>query len=137
MIKDIMKDNLFLSQKALLASPEDKSVAIDLLDTLLAHQSSCVGMAANMIGVNKHIICVQDGDIQRIMFNAKIIKTWNKEYTCQEGCLCHEGMKEAKRYEKIKVQYQDLDFKMKIKTFTGYTAQIIQHELDHCEGILI
>lgn len=137
MIKEIMKDQFFLCQKATVATIDDMQSAMDLLDTLKAHEGDCVGMAANMIGVNKRIIAIRDGADCIIMFNPEVMKTTGKIYETEEGCLCHTGSKEVKRYEGIKVKYYDTKFKIKIKSFTGFTAQIIQHEIDHCEGILI
>ncbi|MFQ6862521.1 MAG: peptide deformylase [Beduini sp.] len=137
MIREIVKDKILLSQKSIDAAYEDKSIAQDLLDTLNAHQEHCVGMAANMIGELKNIIVITDQGSPIIMYNPQIIKTTGKPYTAQEGCLSHQGTKEALRYPKIKVAYLDHDFKKKIKTFSDYTAQIIQHEMDHCNGILI
>lgn len=137
MIKDIVKDQFILSQKSIEATKDDLTVAQDLIDTLDAHQDHCVGMAANMIGIHKRIIIVRDGQQVLIMINPVIIKTDGRYYETYEGCLSHDGEKKARRYEKIKVEYRDIQFKVKIKTFQGYTAQIIQHEIDHCDGILI
>lgn len=137
MIKDIVKDQFLLSQKAAPALMSDISVAKDLEDTLKAHMDHCVGMAANMIGVNKCIIAFIDQGKLVVMMNPQIMKTSGRYYECEEGCLCHEGVKKTKRYEKIKVQYEDFKMQKKIKTYAGFTAQIIQHELDHLEGILI
>lgn len=137
MIKKIIKDPFILTQKSTLATIEDLQIINDLIDTITAHKESCVGIAANMIGINKQIIVVVDNDHYLAMLNPKIIKTSGNIYTCQEGCLCHQGTKETKRFEKIKVEYMDNCFKKKIKSFSGFTAQIIQHEIDHCNGILI
>lgn len=137
MIKEIVKDTIFLSQKATLASKEDLYIIEDLKDTLKANLDRCVGMAANMIGYNKSIIIVLEEDHFLIMINPVIIKTSNQTYQTSEGCLSHTGQKEILRYEKIKVEYLDEQFKKKIKTYTGYVAQIIQHEIDHLNGILI
>lgn len=137
MIKEIMKDQFFLCQKAMPATIDDVQSAMDLVDTLKAHEGDCVGMAANMIGVNKRIIAIRDGANYVVMFNPEIMKTTGKIYETQEGCLCHTGSKDVKRHEGIKVTYYDMNFKIKINSFTGFTAQIIQHEIDHCEGILI
>lgn len=137
MIKDIVKDTFILSQLSSEATEKDSYVIEDLLDTIKAHAQTCVGMAANMIGVTKRIIVIFDEREYLIMVNPVILKTSGKVYQTMEGCLCHTGEKEVKRYEKIKVQYQDKNFKIKIKTFTGFQAQIIQHEIDHCNGILI
>lgn len=137
MIREIVKDNFILSQKSVEATLEDKGIAYDLLETLKANEERCVGMAANMIGVLKRIIVIHDEKDNFIMFNPVILKTSGRCYETEEGCLSHDGQKKTKRYEKIKVEYLDMDFKKKIKTYEGFTAQIIQHEIDHLEGILI
>lgn len=131
-----MKDIAFLSQKAEPATPEDLPVAADLLETLQAHKAGCVGMAANMIGENKRIIAFDNEGEYMIMFNPKIIKR-SGLYEAEEGCLSLSGTRRAKRWKSIKVQYQNGKFQTRYKTFTGWTAQIIQHEIDHCEGVLI
>ncbi len=138
MIQPIMHDPLFLAQKSAPATPEDAPVARDLLETLTAHADGCVGMAANMIGVRKRIIAVEaeDEDEYLVLFNPVILKK-SGQYEAEEGCLSLEGVRKAKRYQSIKVQYQTMDGKTRIKTFTDWTAQIIQHEIDHCDGILI
>ena len=136
MIQPIMHDPLFLAQKSAPATPEDAPVAQDLLETLTAHADGCVGMAANMIGVLKRIIAVEAEDGYLVLFNPVILKR-SGLYEAEEGCLSLEGVRKAKRYQSIKVQYQTADGKTRIKTFTGWTAQIIQHEIDHCDGILI
>ena len=136
MIKDIVKDQFFLQQKSIDATKEDLPVVQDLLDTIQAHET-CVGIAANMIGELKNIIVVYDGKQYLVLINPQMIQAHKPLYTCQEGCLCHDGLKETKRYEKIKVKYLDKENKQKIKTFDKQTAQIIQHEIDHCQGILI
>lgn len=136
MVRDIMKDEAFLAQKAELAGPEDLPVAQDLLDTLTAHKAGCVGMAANMIGVNKRIIAFDNEGSYMVMFNPEIVKK-SAPYEAEEGCLSLAGIRKAKRWKSIKVQYQNEKFQTRFKTFTGWTAQIIQHEIDHCEGILI
>ena len=136
MIKDIVKDQFFLQQKSIDATKEDLPVVQDLLDTIQAHET-CVGIAANMIGELKNIIVVYDGKQYLVLINPQMIQAHKPLYTCQEGCLCHDGLKETKRYEKIKVKYLHQDFRPKIKTFDKQTAQIIQHEIDHCQGILI
>lgn len=137
MIQPIMHDPLFLAQKSTPATPEDAPVARDLLETLTAHADGCVGMAANMIGVLKRIIAVEaeDGGYL-VLFNPVILKK-SGLYEAEEGCLSLEGVRKTKRYQSIKVQYQTMDGKPRIKTFTGWTAQIIQHEIDHCDGILV
>lgn len=131
-----MKDIAFLSQKAEPATPEDLPVAADLLETLQAHKAGCVGMAANMIGENKRIIAFDNEGQYMIMFNPEIIKK-SGLYEAEEGCLSLSGTRRAKRWKSIKVQYQNGKFQTRYKTFTGWTAQIIQHEIDHCEGVLI
>ena len=136
MIQDIMKDETFLSQKAEPATPDDLSVAQDLLDTLTAHKEGCVGMAANMIGVNKRLIAFDNEGKYMVMFNPEIIKK-SQPYEAEEGCLSLTGTRKAKRWRSIKVQSQNEQFQTRFKTFTGWTAQIIQHEIDHCEGIII
>lgn len=136
MIQDICKDVIFLAQKAETATPEDRETARDLLDTLKAHKDGCVGMAANMIGVSKRIIAIEEDGEYRVMFNPQILKKAGP-YQAEEGCLSLEGIRRIKRWKSIKVQYQNEQFQTRIKTFTGWTAQIIQHEIDHCEGILI
>lgn len=136
MIREIMRDEAFLAQKAEPASLEDLSVAQDLLDTLTAHKEGCVGMAANMIGVNKRIIAFDNEGSYMVMFNPEIIKK-SAPYEAEEGCLSLTGTRKAKRWKSIKVQYQNEKFQTRFKTFTSWTAQIIQHEIDHCEGILI
>ena len=136
MIKEIVKDVLFLEQKSELATKEDAGVITDLIDTLNANLEHCVGMAANMIGELKNIIAVNDNGSYLIMYEPQIIKA-DKPYDTQEGCLSLDGVRNTKRYKKIKVRYLDSSRKLKIKTFEGYTAQIIQHEIDHCNGIII
>ena len=136
MIRDICKDELFLARKSELATPEDLPVAHDLLETLIAHQDGCVGMAANMIGVNKRIIAFENDGEYMLMFNPVIVKK-SGPYDTEEGCLSLAGTRKTKRFQTIKVQWQNEKFQTRVKTFTGWTAQIIQHEIDHCEGILI
>ena len=136
MIRDIMKDEAILSQKAESATAEDLSAAEDLLETLQAHKDGCVGMAANMIGVNKRIIAFDDEGKYRVMFNPEIVKK-SGPYEAVEGCLSLSGTRKTKRWKTIKVRWQNEKFQMRIKTFTGWTAEIIQHEIDHCDGILI
>ena len=137
MIRELCKDTLFLARKAEPATANDLDVAQDLLDTLAAHKDTCVGMAANMIGVCKRIIAFDNAGTYMLMLNPEIVKAAG-EYETEEGCLSLlGGPRKTKRYEKIKVQYQTLDFQTRLKTFTGWTAQIIQHEIDHCNGILI
>ena len=136
MIKPIMRDIMFLSQPSEKAAPADHQVITDLLDTLNAHLDGCVGMAANMIGVHKRIIVVRMGPISMPMVNPVIVGK-SGEYETEEGCLSLSGVRKTKRYETIEVRYLDLMFKPVKKAFTGYTAQIIQHEVDHCDGVLI
>ena len=136
MVRDIIHDPIFLSQPAVPAAPEDLSVGQDLLDTLLANRERCVGMAANMIGVNKRIIVLMDGTKPMLMFNPELIKA-DGFYETQEGCLSLEGVRPTRRARSIKVRYQDASFRSHYFTCQGFTAQIIQHELDHCSGILI
>ncbi len=133
MIQEIMRDEAFLSQKAEPATLEDLPVAQDLLDTLTAHKDGCVGMAANMIGVCKRIIAFDNEGKYMVMFNPEIIKK-SGPYEAEEGCLSLTGTRKARRWQSIKVQYQNGQFQTRFKTFTGWTAQIIQHEIDHCKG---
>ena len=136
MIQPIMHDPLFLAQKSAPATPKDAPVARDLLETLTAHADGCVGMAANMIGVLKRIIAVEAEDGYLVLFNPVILKK-SGPYETEEGCLSLTGTRKTKRFQTIKVQWQNEKFQTRIKTFTGWTAEIIQHEIDHCEGILI
>jgi peptide deformylase len=136
MIKPIIKDPIFLAQKSAPAALPDLPVAQDLRDTLAAHRDGCVGMAANMIGVARRIIIFDDNGIASVMFNPEIIKS-SGPYEAEEGCLSLTGTRKAKRYRSIKVRYQNERFETRLKTYTGWTAQIIQHEIDHCNGILI
>jgi len=136
MIREIVKDETFLAQKAEPATIDDLPVAQDLLDTLEANKERCVGMAANMVGVNKRIIVFDNEGTYMVMFNPEIIKR-SGPYQTEEGCLSLDGTRPAKRWKSIKVRYQNEKFQERFKTFTGWTAQIIQHEVDHCEGIII
>ena len=136
MIRPIVKDPLFLNRKAEPAGKEDLSTAQDLLDTLRAHHAGCVGMAANMIGVNKAMIVVDTGNMILLMFNPVIIRQ-SGAYEAEEGCLSLSGTRRVNRFRTIKVQWQNEKFQTRLKTFTGWTAEIIQHEIDHCEGVLI
>ena len=136
MIREICKDEHFLAQKAEPAAPEDLPVAADLLETLIFHKESCVGMAANMIGVNKRIIAVENEGSYLVMLNPDILRR-SAPYDTEEGCLSLSGTRPVRRWNSIKVRWQNEQFQTRIKTFTGWTAQIIQHEIDHCEGILI
>lgn len=141
MIKELMHDPIFLGVKSEMATKEDLPIAQDLLDTLMAHKESCVGMAANMIGVRKRIIAFLDESgrvpTYTVMLNPEIIKK-DGAYNTEEGCLSLlGGPRSCKRYKSIKVKYQTLEMQTRIKTYTGWTAQIIQHEVDHCDGVLI
>lgn len=136
MIRDICKDEAFLARKAEPAAADDLGTARDLLDTLAAHKEGCVGMAANMIGVNKRIIVFDDDGKYQVMFNPVIVKR-DRPYEAEEGCLSLTGRRKVKRFQTIKVQWQNEKFQTRLKTFTGWTAEIIQHEIDHCEGVLI
>ena len=136
MVRPIMKDQLFLSMKSSPADEQDLEIARDLLDTLAANAEGCVGMAANMIGVAKRIIAFDNEGTYMVMFNPEIIKS-SGPYTTEEGCLSLPGRRSTKRYRSIKVRYQNEAFQTRVKTFTGWTAQIIQLEIDHCNGILI
>lgn len=137
MVKELMHDPIFLSGKSEVATKDDLQTAQDLLDTLIAHKDSCVGMAANMIGVRKRIIAFDNEGKYMVMFNPEIIKK-SSPYETEEGCLSLlGGPRKCKRFGSIKVQWQTEKFETRIKTFTGWTAQIIQHEIDHCNGILI
>ena len=137
MIKELIHSPEMLSKKAEIATKDDIQVANDLLETLISHKDGCVGMAANMIGENKRIIAFDNDGEYMIMFNPEIIKM-SDPYETKEGCLSLlGGPRPCKRYKKIKVRWQNEDFKERIKNFDGFTAQIIQHEIDHCNGILI
>ena len=136
MVKQIMRDLFFLRQRAEKATEADRQTAIDLLDTLKAHADGCVGMAANMIGVNKAIIAVNMGFMNVAMFNPKIVKR-NGKYETEEGCLSLDGVRKCVRYQEIKVEYEDINFKRQRQKYSGWTAQIIQHECDHLNGIII
>jgi len=131
-----MKDPIFLAQKSAPAAAEDLPVAEDLLETLKAHRDGCVGMAANMIGVAKRIIVFDNEGRYMTMFNPEIVRCAGP-YEAEEGCLSLEGLRKTKRYRTIRVRYQNERFQPRLQTFTGWTAQIIQHEIDHCNGILI
>lgn len=136
MVKPIMKDPVFLAQPSIPAGADDLPLAQDLLDTLRANAAGCVGMAANMIGVSKRIIAFDNEGTYAVMLNPEIVKC-SGSYQAEEGCLSLTGVRRAKRYRSIKVQYQNEQFQTRFKTFTGWTAQIIQHEIDHCNGVLI
>ena len=136
MIREICRDETFLAQKAAPATADDLATAQDLLDTLTAHKDSCVGMAANMIGVCKRIIAFDNAGTYMVMFNPVIVRQ-SGPYEAQEGCLSLTGVRKTKRFQTVKVQWQNEKFQTRLKTFTGWTAEIIQHEIDHCDGILI
>ena len=136
MIRTIMRDPMFLAQKSENAAEADAQVVTDLLDTLRANLDHCVGMAANMIGVRKNIIVVAAGPFQFAMINPVITRKL-RPYQTEEGCLSLQGQRRARRHRTIKVQWQDRQMQTHVRNFTGWTAQIIQHEIDHCSGILI
>lgn len=136
MVQPIMKDPIFLAQRAQPATEADLPVGQDLMDTLLAHEQECVGMAANMIGVNKSIIAINDGQTCMLMFNPSIISQ-SDAYETEEGCLSLIGVRKTTRYQTIRVAYQNHKLQPKTKTFHGFAAQIVQHEIDHLSGILI
>ena len=136
MIRTICKNEIFLALKAEPATPDDAQIAADLLETLMHHRDGCVGMAANMIGVNKRIIAFNNEGRYMVMFNPEIVKK-SGPYETREGCLSLTGIRPAKRWKSIKVRWQNEKFQERLKTFNGCTAQIIQHEIDHCEGIII
>ena len=137
MVKELMHDPIFLAQKSRPATKEDLNIAQDLLDTLNAHKETCVGMAANMIGASVRIIAFDNAGTYMVMLNPEIVKS-SGEYETEESCLSLlGGPRKTKRFQKIKVQYQTLDFQTRLKTYEGWTAQIIQHEVDHCNGLLI
>ena len=137
MVRELIHDPLFLARKSEPATQEDIAVAQDLLDTLTAHKDECVGMAANMIGVLKRIIVFDNEGTPMAMLNPEILKA-SEPYNTEEGCLSLlGGPRPCRRYKKIKVRYETMELQSRIKTFTGFTAQIIQHEMDHCNGVLI
>lgn len=136
MVKEIMRDPFFLAQKSVPATKEDLQVGRDLMDTLKAHREGCVGMAANMIGVKKNIIIVNMGFIDVVMFNP-VITSKSGPYQTEEGCLSLIGVRKTTRYQDIEVEYYDFAWKKQRQKLTGWTAQIAQHEIDHCNGIII
>ena len=136
MVRPIMKDPIFLSRKSIEATAGDAEIGRDLLETLEFHNEGCVGMAANMIGVARRIIAFDCGAGYMVMFNPEIIKK-SEPYETEEGCLSLPGIRKTTRYRKIKVRYQNEAMQVRMKTFEGWTAQIIQHEIDHCNGVLI
>ena len=136
MVRDICRDEAFLAQRGQPATADDLPVAQDLLDTLAAHRDGCVGMAANMIGINRRIIAFEHDGTYMLMLNPVIVKA-SGAYEAEEGCLSLTGTRKAKRFRTVKVQWQNERLQTRLKTFSGFTAEIIQHEIDHCEGILI
>ena len=137
MVRELMHDPLFLGRKARAATKEDLAIGRDLLETLVAHKETCVGMAGNMIGETVAVIAFFEGDKPQVMYNPEILKA-EGEYETEEGCLSLlGGPRKCRRYQKIKVRWDNEGFQKRIKTFTGWTAQIIQHEVDHCNGVLI
>ena len=137
MVKELVHDPLLLARKSQPASREDMQVVQDLMDTFAAHRETCVGMAANMIGEFRNIIIFDNEDLPMVMLNPEIIRQ-EGPYTTKEGCLSLlGGPRETVRYQKIKVRYETTEFQVRLKTFTGWTAEIIQHEIDHCRGVLI
>lgn len=137
MVKELVHDPILLAMKSEEAAKDDLQTVQDLADTLSVHKDSCVGMAANMIGVRKRIIVFDNGGEYMTMLNPEILKR-SEPYETEEGCLSLlGGPRKCKRYKSVKVKWQTVDFQTRIKTFTGFTAQIIQHEIDHCDGILI
>ena len=137
MVRELMHDPLFLGRKSRTATKEDLPIGQDLLETLLAHRATCVGMAGNMIGETVAVIAFFDSDKPTVMYNPEILKA-EGAYETEEGCLSLlGGPRKCTRYQKIKVRWDNEQFQKRVKTFTGWTAQIIQHEVDHCNGILI
>ena len=136
MIRPVMKDVVFLNQKSEPATEADKQVVQDLLDTLKANEEGCVGMAANMIGIRKRIIAVSIGFANIAMINPVIVKK-SGMYKTEEGCLSLIGVRNTTRYKDIEVEFQDINLKKQYQKFSGWIAQIIQHEIDHCDGIVI
>ena len=136
MVKEIVKDPVFLARRSEPAGAEDLEVCVDLRDTLAAHAEGCVGMAANMIGVSKRIIVFDNEGVPAVMLNPEILKA-SEPYTAEEGCLSLDGTRQTRRYRNIKVRYMNERLQVRIKTYRGFTAQIIQHEIDHCDGVLI
>ena len=136
MVRPIMRDTAFLAIPSVTADAGDMDIARDLLETLEYNKKGCVGMAANMIGESKRIIAFDNEGTYMLMFNPEIVKC-SGPYETEEGCLSLVGLRKTKRWQSIKVQYQNEAFQVRLKTFTGWTAQIIQHEIDHCNGIII
>ena len=136
MVRPIVKDPVFLAQKSIEATVEDLPLAQDLLETLEVHKDGCVGMAGNMIGALKRVIAFECEGKYQVMFNPEILRS-KEPYEAEEGCLSLSGVRKCKRYRSIKVRYQNEKMETRIKTYRDFTAQIIQHEIDHCNGILI
>lgn len=136
MVKSIVRDTFFLSRRSAPATEADEAVATDLLDTLRANADRCVGMAANMIGISCRVIAFCDGGDYTVMYNPEILKS-AQPFQTEEGCLSLDGVRPTRRFRSIKVRYQNAAWQWRIKTYTGWTAQIIQHELDHLDGIII
>ena len=137
MVRELMHDPLFLGRKSWAATKEDLPIGQDLLETLMAHKATCVGMAGNMIGETVAVIAFFDGEKPVVMYNPEILKA-EGEYDTEEGCLSLlGGPRKCRRYQKIKVRWDNEQFQKRIRTFTGWTAQIIQHEVDHCMGVPI
>ncbi|MCI6651928.1 MAG: peptide deformylase [Ruminococcus sp.] len=136
MVREIVRDIIFLGQKSVDATPQDIKIAMDLLDTLNANRERCVGMAGNMIGEKKNIIAITDRGINKLMINPVITQKSGK-FETEEGCLSLDGVRSTTRYKNITVEYLDMNFKKHTESFSGWTAQIIQHEIDHCNGIVI
>ncbi|MDD5890886.1 MAG: peptide deformylase [Ruminococcus sp.] len=136
MVREIVKDVILLGQKSTDATVADIKTAMDLVDTLEANRNACVGMAANMIGVKKRIIAINDNGFTKLMINPTITAKSSK-FETEEGCLSLSGVRPTTRYKNITVKYLDMNFKEHTENFTGWTAQIIQHEVDHCDGIVI
>ncbi len=136
MVKEIMRDPFFLAQKSVPATKDDLQLGRDLMDTLKAHREGCVGMAANMIGVKKNIIIVNMGFVDAVMFNPVIVSK-SGPYQTEEGCLSLIGLRKTTRYQDIEVEYYDFAWKKQRQKLSGWTAQIVQHEIDHCNGIVI
>ena len=136
MVKEVIHDPILLARKSETAMMEDLEVAQDLMDTLAANKDACVGMAANMIGESIRIIAFDDNGKYSVMFNPEIVKA-SGIYETEEGCLSLSGTRKTKRYQTVKVQYQNEKMQTRLKTYTGWTAEIIQHEIDHCNGIII
>lgn len=137
MVRELMHDPLFLGRKSRAATKEDLAIGRDLMETLVAHKETCVGMAGNMIGETVAVIAFFEGDSPVVMYNPEILKA-EGAYETEEGCLSLlGGPRKCRRYQKIKVRWDNENFQKRVKTFIGWTAQIIQHEADHCNGVLI